>query len=148
MLRFVGKAALAVVLGVITQVVVMGCSADAPLSPVTPTAQALSAPNAPQTPSSLNTTAGIDSGPADESSTYVEFDVLLLTPDLENNTIQLFDMVSTMLIGHVSDNTVLLGMDGEEVTLADFMVCFKGHAKGNMTNPGEIELEFLQMLPF
>ncbi len=148
MLRLIGKAALAVAVGVLTQVVVMGCSADAPLSPVAPTAQALAVPNSPQTPNSLITTAGIDSGPADESSTWVEFDVLLLTPDLENNTIQLFDMVSTMLIGHVSENTVLLGMDGEQVTLADFMVCFKGHAKGNIVNPGEIELEFLQMLPF
>jgi hypothetical protein len=129
-------------------IMVIGCSGDAPLSPAASTAQALTAPNAPQTPSSQIATAGLDSGPADESSTYVEFDVLLLTPDLENNTIQLFDMVSTMLIGHVNENTVLLGMDGEEVTLADFMVCFRGHAKGNITNPGEIELEFLQMLPF
>ncbi len=148
MLRLIGKAALAVVLGVTMQVMVTGCSGDAPLSPATSPAQALMAPNAPQTPNSLITTATADSGPADESSTFVEFDVLLLTPDLENNTIQLFDMVSTTLIGHVNENTVLLGMDGEEVTLADFMVCFKGHAKGNMINPGEIELEFLQMLPF
>ncbi len=124
-----------------------GCSNEAPYAPeASPVASLGSAGNQGQEV----TTAVKDSGPAvEEVSSLVEFEVLLLTPNLANSTIQLMPLAGgSILTGHVDENTVLLGMEGEEVELADFQVCFRGYAKGDMINDTEMQLTSLQMLPF
>lgn len=124
-----------------------GCSNEAPYAPeAAPVASLGSAGNQGQ----AVTTAVKDSGPAvEEVSSLVEFEVLLLTPNLANSTIQLMPLTGgSILTGHIDENTVLLGMQGEEVELADFQVCFRGYAKGDMINDTEMQLTSLQMLPF
>lgn len=133
--------------GVMLLASLWGCSNEAPYAPDTaPVASLGSAGSQGQEV----TTAVKDSGPAIEAvSTLAEFEVLLLTPNLANSTIQLMPLAGgSILTGHVDENTVLLGMQGEAVELSDFMVCFRGYAKGDMINNTEMHLTSLQMLPF
>ncbi len=78
----------------------------------------------------------------------IQFEALILPPNLEASTILLMHMTTFRnLTATVDENSVLRGFDDEPVALGDFQICNRGLARGIVTGEDTIQLTYLRMLP-
>jgi hypothetical protein len=145
---------------------VVGCSSEAPLSPTNPDASMIELGASEQNPSAEAGTPGAlvgASNPARDASVRVgqpaggeavevqaEFLGLIGMIDVENSTISLFNQDDNfaMVLGHVTEATLLLDGDGNPVSLEAFFACSSANVSGNEIGENEMELISVQMIPF
>jgi len=86
----------------------------------------------------------------DEIEMVIDFTGLIVGFDVEAQTIRLMEMQGTFKTwtGFVTENSELLGLEGETVTLADFGVCSQAIVRGEQTGEAEFTINYLRMKNF
>jgi len=126
-----------------------GCSGSTPLSPASPDAST-SIQAAGTAAVGAAAREGEVMGGEEIQAAGVEFLGLIGQVSVENSTIQFWNQDDnfTVILGHVTANTVLLDGDGNLVAINDFFACFSANVAGEAVGDNEIELESVVMIPF
>lgn len=158
---------LSLLLGGALQLATTGCSSQAPLAPsdsqqisaTTLTGRQTNNETTGTTNSVQNPQTGLDARTAtelntrfvrEEVSATIEFTGLIVGFDVQAKTIRLMRMDGNFQtwIGHVTENSELIGLQGESVQLSDFGVCSQAITRGEVIDDDEFEINFLQMKNF
>ena len=161
------KTVLSVLVGSLFQVVVSGCSSQSPMEPTNNSLNtATVAAGRPSITQVVDANVGtqhhqgandvrtaVDVGVRDfrdEVETVIDFTGLIVGFDVEAQTIRLMEMQGTFKTwtGQVTENSELLGLEGETVTLADFGVCSQAIVRGEQTGESEFTINYLRMKNF
>lgn len=167
MKQSVKRAVVSVLVGGLLQVAFSGCSSQSPFEPTTNELSAsTTAAGRPAVMHLDEATVGTqqhqgsnDSRTAveiteanlrDDASVVIDFTGLIVGFDVETQTIRLMEMSGTFKTwtGHVTENSELLGLEGETVTLADFGVCSQAIVRGEQTGEAEFTINYLRMKNF
>lgn len=161
------RALLSVVIGGVFQVFVGGCSSQSPMGPLANeniVATIIESHPGVLTSDNANTGAQQHQGnqdaryatdfdvrnQRDDAENVIEFTGLIVGFDVETQIINLMEMQGNFKtwVGHVTENSELIGLEGETVQLANFGVCFQALARGEQINENEFTINFLQMKNF
>lgn len=167
MRKSVKRAVVSVLVGGLLQVVFSGCSSQSPIEPTTnelsATTTAVGRPaiihledatgGTQQHQGSNDARTAVDVGVRnvrDEVETVIDFTGLIVGFDVEAQTIRLMEMQGTFKTwtGHVTENSELLGLEGETVQLSDFGVCSQAIVRGEQTGEAEFTINYLRMKNF
>ncbi|MGB5106665.1 MAG: hypothetical protein WBP29_12190 [Candidatus Zixiibacteriota bacterium] len=159
-------AALALLLRCAFQLAAAGCPNQAPLAPpedqqvsatvltgsqVTTTTGTSNSAQNPQIGWDARTASGLNTRfVRDEVFTTIAFTDMNVSFNVATQTIRLMEMPGEFKtwIGHITENSELIGLRGEAITLADFGVCSQAMTSGEIINDDEFEINFLQMKNF
>ena len=161
------NAALSLLLGGAVQIAAAGCSTQAPMAPsdnqqvatttlggrqvTTETTGTSNSVQNPQTGQDARTATEFNTRfVADDFIVPIEFTGLIVGFDVETQTIRLMEMQGSFKtwVGHVTENSELIGLQGESVQLSDFGVCSQAIVRGEIIDDDEFEINFLQMKNF
>ncbi len=86
----------------------------------------------------------------DDVAVLIDFTGLIVGFDVETQTIRLMEMQGTFKTwtGHVTENSELLGIEGETVQLSDFGVCSQAIVRGELIDEDEFTINYLRMKNF
>lgn len=161
------KVVLSLFAGSILQLSFVGCSSQSPMAPAAsePITTAL-VTNRPAVVTAVEVTTstqahqgGIDARTAtvfteatlrDDVEMGLDFTGLIVGFDVESQTIRLMEMEGSFKtwIGHVTEDTEMIGLDGESVQLSDFGVCSQAIARGEQIDDDEFVINYLKMKNF
>lgn len=167
MRKSANRAVVSVLVGGLLQVVFSGCSSQSPMDPASSEGIAtVLITNRPAVVTSAEVhtgtqahQGGIDARTAtmfteaslrDEVETVIDFTGLIVGFDVETQTIRLMEMQGTFKTwtGLVTENSELLGLEGETVQLSDFGVCSQAIVRGELTGEAEFTINYLKMKNF
>ncbi len=161
------RVVLSLFVGGVLQLAFAGCSSQSPMDPASsePISTALIT-NRPAVVTTADVNTGtqahqgtVDARTAtdfsvrpdrDEVEMELSFTGLIVGFDVETQTIRLMEMEGSFKtwIGHVTENTEMIGLDGETVQLSDFGVCSQAITRGEQIDEDEFTINYLKMKNF
>lgn len=161
------RAVVSVLVGGLLQVVISGCSSQSPIEPTTnelsATTTVVGRPavthledatiGTQQHQGSNDARTAIEITGADlrdDATVVIDFTGLIVGFDVEAQTIRLMEMQGTFKTwtGYVTEDSELLGLEGEVVQLSDFGVCSQAIVRGEQTGEAEFTINYLRMKNF